>query len=39
MASGMLKVVTFNANSIRSRMGLAVDWLRRDAPDVLTLLN
>ena len=37
MTDGMLKVATYNANSIRSRLGLVVDWLLREAPDVLCL--
>jgi len=37
MTDGMLKVATYNANSIRSRLGLVVDWLHREAPDVLCL--
>ena len=30
-----LKVATYNANSIRARMGLILDWLEREKPDVL----
>lgn len=30
-----LKVVTYNANSIRARMTLILDWLGRESPDVL----
>ena len=37
MDRGILKVATFNANSIRSRMELVLDWLRRESPDVLCL--
>jgi exodeoxyribonuclease-3 len=37
MSDDMLKVATYNANSIRSRLGLVLDWLRREAPDVLCL--
>lgn len=29
------KVATYNANSIRSRMALILDWLARESPDVL----
>lgn len=32
-----LKVATYNANSIRARMELVLDWLRREAPDILCL--
>jgi exodeoxyribonuclease-3 len=32
-----MKVATLNANSIRSRLELVLDWLRREAPDVLCL--
>ena len=32
---GKLKVATYNANSIRARMPLVLDWLAREAPDVL----
>jgi len=31
----MLKVATYNANSIRARMPLLLDWLDRESPDVL----
>jgi exodeoxyribonuclease-3 len=33
----MLKVATFNVNSVRSRIDLVTDWLRRESPDVLCL--
>ena len=33
----MLKVATFNCNSVRSRLPLIVDWLKRESPDVLCL--
>ena len=33
----MIKVATFNANSIRVRLALVLDWLQREAPDVLCL--
>ncbi|HUT16514.1 MAG TPA: exodeoxyribonuclease III [Anaerolineae bacterium] len=33
----MIKVATFNANSIRARLELVLDWLQREAPDVLCL--
>jgi len=32
-----LKVATYNANSIRTRLGLVLDWLRRESPDVVCL--
>lgn len=31
----MFKFATFNANSIRSRLPIVIDWLARHAPDVL----
>jgi len=37
MSTGTMKVATLNANSIRSRLDLVLDWLRREAPDVLCL--
>jgi len=30
-----VKVATYNANSIRARLPLVLDWLRRESPDVL----
>lgn len=32
-----MKVATFNANSIRSRMPTILEWLEKEAPDVLCL--
>jgi len=32
-----VKIATFNANSVRIRIDQIVDWLRREAPDVLCL--
>jgi exodeoxyribonuclease-3 len=32
-----MKVATFNVNSVRTRLGLVLDWLAREAPDVLCL--
>jgi exodeoxyribonuclease-3 len=32
-----MKVATFNVNSVRSRIDLVLDWLRREWPDVLCL--
>jgi exodeoxyribonuclease-3 len=37
MSEDMLKVATYNANSIRSRLELVLDWLLREAPDVVCL--
>jgi len=37
MSDVVLKAATYNANSIRSRLGLVMDWLRRETPDVLCL--
>jgi len=34
---GILRVATYNANSVRSRLDLILDWLRREQPDVLCL--
>jgi len=35
--SAIFKVATFNANSIRARMPILVDWLSRQKPDVLCI--
>ncbi len=35
MSNDMLKVATFNANSIRARLEVVLDWMKREAPDVL----
>ncbi len=35
MPDDTLKVATFNANSIRIRLGIILDWLQHQAPDVL----
>ena len=35
MPTGAMKVATFNANSIRARLDLVLEWLHREAPDVL----
>lgn len=35
MSEDILKVATYNANSIRARMDLILDWLDREAPDVV----
>ncbi len=37
MARKIFKIATFNANSIRSRLPIVLDWLRAQAPDVLCL--
>ncbi len=35
MSDQLLKVATYNANSIRARMELILDWLDREKPDLL----
>ena len=37
MLDDTLKVATFNANSIRSRLKLVLDWLQKETPDFLCL--
>ena len=37
MARKAFKVATFNANSIRSRLPIVLDWLEAQAPDILCL--
>lgn len=37
MPSKVLKLATYNCNSIRTRLELALDWLDREDPDVLCL--
>jgi len=32
-----MKFATFNANSIRARMPILLDWLKRESPDILCL--
>jgi len=32
-----MKIATFNANGIRARLEIILDWLRRESPDVLCL--
>ena len=32
-----MKIATFNINSVRSRLGLVLDWLKKNKPDVLAL--
>lgn len=36
-ASGSLKIATFNANSIRARMPILLNWLQKEKPDVLAV--
>lgn len=33
----MTKIATFNANSIRSRLNIILEWLRKNSPDVLCI--
>ena len=33
----MIKIATWNINSVRRRLPLVVDWLRRTDPDALCL--
>jgi exodeoxyribonuclease-3 len=33
----VIKIATFNTNSIRARMDIILDWLRKESPDVLCL--
>ena len=35
--SKTLRIATFNANSIRVRMGIILDWLKKNQPDVLAV--
>ncbi|MCJ7737412.1 MAG: exodeoxyribonuclease III, partial [Anaerolineae bacterium] len=35
MAGNVLKVATYNANSIRARMDAILSWLAKESPDVL----
>lgn len=37
MSDDMLKVATYNANSIRTRLELVLEWLRREEPAILCL--
>lgn len=37
MPARMLKIATFNVNSVRSRLELVTGWLQRERPDVLCL--
>jgi len=37
MSDQVLKVATYNANSIRSQLGLVLEWLGRESPDILCL--
>jgi exodeoxyribonuclease-3 len=33
----IMKIASFNANSVRARLELVLDWLRKESPDVLCL--
>ncbi len=33
----VLKIATYNVNGVRSRLALLIEWLRREAPDVVCL--
>src|SRR5688572_9907402 len=33
----MLKIATFNANSLRARLGIVLDWLQKEQPDILSI--
>lgn len=35
--SGLMKIATFNVNSLRSRLPLVLEWLRENRPDVLAV--
>ncbi len=35
--NGALKIATFNANSIRARLDIVLDWLKKEQPDVLAV--
>jgi exodeoxyribonuclease III len=35
--SSTLKIATFNANSIRVRLSIILDWLKKEQPDVLAI--
>ncbi len=35
--NGLLKIATFNANSIRARMPILLNWLKKEKPDVLAV--
>ena len=36
-SGGILKIATFNANSIRMRMPIILNWLKKEQPDVLAV--
>ncbi|HUO56910.1 MAG TPA: exodeoxyribonuclease III [bacterium] len=36
-STGTLKIATFNANSIRMRMPIVLNWLKKEQPDVLAV--
>ena len=33
----MFKIATFNANSIRVRLNIVLDWMKSEQPDVLAI--
>jgi len=33
----IMKVASFNVNSIRARLNIVIDWLKKESPDVLCL--
>jgi exodeoxyribonuclease III len=33
----IMKIATFNANSVRTRLGIIVDWVKAEQPDVLCI--
>jgi exodeoxyribonuclease-3 len=37
MKDRTLKLASFNVNSIRARLGIVTDWLKKESPDVLCL--
>jgi exodeoxyribonuclease-3 len=37
LTENVLRVATYNANSIRTRLGLVLDWLRQESPDIVCL--
>ncbi len=34
---GTFKIATFNANSVRARLPIVLDWLKKEQPDVLSI--
>ncbi len=37
VVSGKLKIATFNANSLRARLDIVLNWLKKEKPDVLAV--